>query len=72
MLDAGSYGTFTGAMKSGTVTLGAQAGVTATMGLNLNPATNITIDGLRLTDVEVAETAARRTSPCATPTSPGW
>jgi hypothetical protein len=50
LLAAGSYGTFTGALKAGLVTIMPQ-GATATMALNFSPASNITIDGLTLTSV---------------------
>jgi hypothetical protein len=48
-LASGSYGTFSGAAKSGRVTLRAQSGATASMALNFNGASNITLDGLTIT-----------------------
>lgn len=51
LLAAGSYGTFTGALKSGVLTITPQSAATVTMALNFNPASNITIDGLTLTSV---------------------
>jgi hypothetical protein len=54
-LASGDYGRFSGAMKSGTVTIKPQPSATARMALNLSPATNITIDGLTLTEIEIGD-----------------
>ena len=47
-LASGDYGTFAGALKSGTVTIKPQTGASVTMSLAFNPASNITIDGLTI------------------------
>ncbi|HUC20310.1 MAG TPA: hypothetical protein VMR98_02330, partial [Candidatus Polarisedimenticolaceae bacterium] len=50
-LAPGSYGMFTGAAKTGTVTIkGPAAPGVATMQLDFNNAKNITIDGVKLTN----------------------
>ena len=54
-LAAGNYGTFTGAMKSGLVTITPEPGATVSMAVDFNPAANIKIDGLQLGDVELAD-----------------
>ena len=54
LLASGSYGTFTGGMKSGMVTLTPAPGATASMALKFSPASNITIDGLTITDSEMS------------------
>jgi hypothetical protein len=59
LLASGDYGTFAGAMKSGEVTLTEQPGATATMALRFDPAANITIDGLTLTSVDIANGATK-------------
>jgi hypothetical protein len=59
VLAAGGYGTFNGAMKAGEVTLRAQAGASVTMALDFDPAANITIDGVRLTDVEIGDSRTK-------------
>ena len=48
LLDAGDYGTFRGAMKSGMVTLRAKAGAAVKMEAEFSPAANITLDGVNL------------------------
>jgi parallel beta helix pectate lyase-like protein len=58
-LAAGDYGTFTGAMKAGEVTLAARPGATVRIALDFDPASNITIDGLTLTSIEIADGASR-------------
>lgn len=55
LLASGGYGTFRGAMKSGEVTLRPQPGASASMALDFNPASNITIDGLTLTGVDLSD-----------------
>ncbi|MBW3609195.1 MAG: right-handed parallel beta-helix repeat-containing protein, partial [Actinobacteria bacterium] len=59
LLASGSYGTFTGAMKSGPVTIRPRSGATATMALRLSPASNLTFDGLKITDAFVADPRSR-------------
>jgi hypothetical protein len=59
LLASGDYGTFTGAMKPGDVKLAEQPGANATMALNFNPATNITIDGLTLTAIDLADSRTK-------------
>jgi hypothetical protein len=54
-LASGNYGTFTGALESGEVTLAPQPGARATMALHFSPASNITIDGLTLTEIELSD-----------------
>jgi hypothetical protein len=49
-LASGSYGTFTGGVKSGMVTLQPEDGATPTMAFKFNPAANITLDGLTITN----------------------
>ena len=58
-LASGNYGTFRGALKSGMVTIAPHSGATATMALRLNPAANITLDGLKITDALIAGTATK-------------
>lgn len=50
LLASGNYGHFEGAMKSGEVTIKAQNGSTPVMAFSFNPASNITLDGLKITD----------------------
>jgi len=52
-LAAGDYGVFRGALKSGTVTIAPQPGAVASMQVIFKPASNITLDGLRITDAEI-------------------
>jgi hypothetical protein len=58
-LAAGDYGTFTGAIKGGEVTITAQPGATVKMALDFSPASNITIDGLTLTAIEISDSASK-------------
>lgn len=51
LLAAGDYGVFTGALKTGIVTIKPQTGAAVLMSPRFNPASNITLDGLTLTDV---------------------
>jgi hypothetical protein len=55
VLSAGDYGTFRGAVKEGMVTLRPAAGAAVTMAVEFNPAANITLDGLRITSLEIAD-----------------
>ncbi|WP_196807364.1 NosD domain-containing protein, partial [Candidatus Solirubrobacter pratensis] len=55
LLAAGSYGTFRGALKSGNVTVMPEPGAVASMALSFNPASNITIDGLKITGSEMSD-----------------
>lgn len=59
LLGPGDYGTFAGAQKGGMVTLQARVARTATMALDFNPASNITIDGLTLTEINIADSASK-------------
>lgn len=59
LLAAGDYGTFSGAMKSGEVTLKAAPGAAVSMALAFNPAANITIDGVTLTKVDIGNSATK-------------
>jgi hypothetical protein len=59
LLAPGSYGSFEGGMKSGMVTLKAQPGATVRMNLRFNPASNITIDGVTLDEVDIANRATK-------------
>jgi hypothetical protein len=45
-LATGSYGTFAPGMKGGMVTIQPESGASVTMAISINPATNITIDGI--------------------------
>jgi len=55
VLGAGSYGVFRGGMKSGNVTLKPQSGAAVTMALDFAPASNITIEGVTLTEIEIGD-----------------
>lgn len=59
LLASGNYGTFNGSLKSGAVTLKPQSGAGVTMALSLTPASNITVDGVELTNVEVGGGATK-------------
>jgi Concanavalin A-like lectin/glucanases superfamily/Right handed beta helix region len=59
LLASGSYDTFRGAMKSREVTLRPATGAAVTMALDFDPASNITIDGVTLTDVEIADSRTK-------------
>lgn len=59
VLAGGRYGTFAGGMKSGTVTLAAAPGATVAMAVNFNPARNIVLDGLKLTNLLIADPRSR-------------
>src|SRR4051794_8453742 len=48
-LASGNYGTWTGGAKSGTVTVRAADGATATMGLNFSSASNLVVQGMKIT-----------------------
>lgn len=54
LLASGNYGTFTGGLKPGVVTLQAQPGASPTMAVSFDPASNITLDGLTLTEIDIA------------------
>jgi hypothetical protein len=58
-LASGSYGTFKGANKSGLVTIQSQAGATASMAVNLTAATNIALDGLTVTSLDISGSGTR-------------
>jgi hypothetical protein len=55
VLASGDYGTFRGAIKVGMVTLEPAPGATVTMAVEFNPAANITLNGLRVTSLEIAD-----------------
>jgi parallel beta helix pectate lyase-like protein len=59
LLASGSYGTFSGAMKSGEVTLESAPGAAVTMALSFRPAANVTIDGVTLTEIEIADSRTK-------------
>lgn len=59
LLASGDYGRFNGAMKSGEVVLRPQPGATPTMELYFSPARNITIDGLKLTDIIIGDSRTK-------------
>jgi hypothetical protein len=59
ILGDGDYGTFTGALKPGMVTIRGRQGGQATMALAFEPASNITIDGLTLTEIAMADSATK-------------
>ena len=50
LLASGSYGLFHGGMKSGMVTIQPAPGASASMSFDFNPASNITLDGLTITE----------------------
>ena len=52
-LAAGSYGTFSGGSKPSTVTITPEAGATASMRISFDGASNLRLQGLRLTDVDL-------------------
>lgn len=54
-LASGDYGVFHGALKAGMVTITAQTGATPVMRLSFDPASNITIDGLRIADAQIGD-----------------
>jgi hypothetical protein len=51
LLAAGDYGSFAAGVKDSTVTLTPQPGATATIALMFNPAANVRIDGLTISDL---------------------
>jgi hypothetical protein len=55
LLAGGSYGEFTGGLKSGMVTLKPQPGASVAMNLRFSPASNITIDGVRIRDAYISD-----------------
>jgi hypothetical protein len=59
LLTAGDYGTFSGGIKPGLVTLRPQPGAAVSMSLNFRPATNIAIEGVRLLGAELGTSATR-------------
>lgn len=58
-LAGGSYGVFRGALKSGTVTIKPQGGATPSMELSFNPASNLVLDGLRITEAYMADSRTK-------------
>jgi hypothetical protein len=59
LLAGGRYGTFRGGMKRGMVTLAAEPGAVATIAAAFNPARNITLDGLRITALEIGDSRSK-------------
>jgi hypothetical protein len=55
LLATGRYPNFKGGMKRGTVTIAAEPGAVVTMAAALNPARNITLDGLRFTSLLIGD-----------------
>jgi Right handed beta helix region len=55
LLESGDYGVFRGAMRAGRVTLRAAPGARVRMGVMFNPASGITIDGVQITGLEIAD-----------------
>jgi hypothetical protein len=55
VLAAGRYGTFDGGMKDGTVTLKAAPDARVRMAVNFNPARNLVLDGLQITNLLIAD-----------------
>ncbi|HWC25816.1 MAG TPA: LamG-like jellyroll fold domain-containing protein [Solirubrobacteraceae bacterium] len=59
LLASGDYGTFRGGLKPGLVTIRPQEGATASMALDFRPASNVTIDGLKITSGYVADSRTK-------------
>ena len=59
LLASGDYGTFHGGMKSSPVTLTPQSGATVNMDIDFNPASNIVIDGVRISDALITGNATK-------------
>jgi len=59
LLASGNYGRFEGGMKSGEVVLRPQPGAAVLMELYFNPAQNITVDRLKLTDILIGESRTK-------------
>src|SRR3954462_4267851 len=59
LLAPGAYGTFYGAQKAGMVTVRAAAGATASMKVWFRPASNLTLEGLTITDLEIGDAATK-------------
>ena len=59
LLASGDYGTFHGGMKSSPVTLTPQSGASVSMDIDFNPASNIVIDGVRISDAFITGTATK-------------
>ena len=57
LLQAGSYGSFSGGQKPGTVTIRAEPGVAASMSLSLGGASNLRFEGLTITRADIASSA---------------
>jgi parallel beta helix pectate lyase-like protein len=55
VLASGEYGTFRGGMKTGRVVIAAAPGARVEMAVEFNPAANITLAGVRLTGLEIAD-----------------
>ena len=59
VLASGDYGTFHGGMKSSPVTLTPQPSASVSMDIDFNPASNIVIDGVRISDALITGTATK-------------
>ena len=59
LLASGDYGTFHGGMKPSPVTLTPQSGATVNMDIDFNPASNIVIDGVRISDALITGNATK-------------
>ena len=59
LLASGDYGTFHGGMKSSPVTLTPQSGASVSMDIDFNPASNIIIDGVRISDAFITGSATK-------------
>ena len=59
LLASGNYGRFEGAMKPGEVTIKAQSRATPVMAFSFSPASNITLDGLKITDGYVSDSRTK-------------
>jgi hypothetical protein len=59
LLASGDYGTFTGAAKPGMVTIRSQPGANARMKLAFGSASNVTIDGLTLSEITMQGSATK-------------
>jgi hypothetical protein len=59
LLRSGDYGTFRGARKRGMVTVRAAHGAAASMRVEFRPASNITLDGVIIRDLEIGDRASK-------------
>ena len=59
LLASGRYGRFAGGMKDGMVTLAPERGADASISIAFAPARNITLDGLRITDLQIGGSSSK-------------